>query len=588
MKLDDAAKFAAANAAIDSLRARCEVASLERPTSLLRCFDDGELDLVELSRHMMKQADAVENKLNNILLGNPQDNEEAGDDNEETPPKKRHKRKPILARRNEDGQLEAITPRESWWYMLYVDCPMLDDDRFHKKFRRRFRLPYEQYRELVNDAVEGNWFPRWMKEESSPIDLLILGSLRYLGRGFTFDDCEENTATSEEVHRVFFHQVSRHKSILFQQFIFIGMQWFSLQNLLFCFGFTHQFINVGSTILFDRYVRTPSNPQEAAAHTVEFEMAGFPGCVGSSDATHITIEKCSQRLRQFHKGGKSKSTTRSHNITVNHRRRILGTTRGHPGRWNDKTVVLFDAFVHGLKRGRTLSDATFHLLERKADGEIVAVKYRGSYVIVDNGYLPWSCTVPPFTRTVSRPHIRWSEWLESMRKDVECTFGIMKGRWRVLKTGIRLHGTDAADKTWATCCALHNWLLEVDGLDQPWDGALGDVDADDLENVPFALRRLASPAECRNYDTSGMGAGEEGEEVDGGEDGGLDEADEFVMGMETNVELVEEDGARDITKMSLAAFREKLVQHFDVKWRRHELSWPERREGGPVVDLYHR
>lgn len=310
-------------------------------------------------------------------------------------------------------------------------------------------------------------------------------------------------------------------------------------------------------------------------------MAGFPGCVGSSDATHITIEKCSQRLRQFHKGGKSKSTTRSYNITVNHRRRILGTTRGHPGRWNDKTVVLFDTFLHGLKRGRTLSNATFRLLERKANGDVVAVLYRGSHVIVDNGYLPWSCTVPPFKTTASRPHIRWSEWLESMRKDVECTFGIMKGRWRILKTGIRLHGTDAADKTWATCCALHNWLLEVDGLDQPWDGALGDVDTDDLESIPFALRRLASPAEHRNYDTSGMGAGEEEDEADGGEDGGLDEADEFAMGMETNVELAEEDGAHDITKMSLATFIEKLVHHFDITWRCNKLCWPERRKGGP-------
>ena len=70
----------------------------------------------------------------------------------------------------------------------------------------------------------------------------------------------------------------------------------------------------------------------------------------------------------------------------------------------------------------------------------------------------------------TRDEIRWSEWLESMRKDVECTFGILKGRWRVLKTGIRLHSTESADNIWCTCCALHNMLLEVDGLDKPWDG----------------------------------------------------------------------------------------------------------------------
>jgi hypothetical protein len=25
------------------------------------------------------------------------------------------------------------------------------------------------------------------------------------------------------------------------------------------------------------------------------------------------------------------------------------------------------------------------------------------------------------------------------------------------------------DMIWKTCCALHNWLLEVDGLDEQWD-----------------------------------------------------------------------------------------------------------------------
>jgi hypothetical protein len=56
------------------------------------------------------------------------------------------------------------------------------------------------------------------------------------------------------------------------------------------------------------------------------------------------------------------------------------------------------------------------------------------YVIVNNGYLQWSCTVPPFTITSDMDEIRWSKWLESMWKDVECTFGILKGRWRILKS----------------------------------------------------------------------------------------------------------------------------------------------------------
>ena len=43
---------------------------------------------------------------------------------------------------------------------------------------------------------------------------------------------------------------------------------------------------------------------------------------------------------------------------------------------------------------------------------------------------------------------QWSWWAESMQKDVECTFGIIKAQLRVLKFPIH-------------SCALHTWLLEI-------------------------------------------------------------------------------------------------------------------------------
>jgi hypothetical protein len=40
-----------------------------------------------------------------------------------------------------------------------------------------------------------------------PIELLVLGALRYLGRrGLTFDDLEEYTAINEETHCQFLHR----------------------------------------------------------------------------------------------------------------------------------------------------------------------------------------------------------------------------------------------------------------------------------------------------------------------------------------------------------------------------------------------
>ncbi len=100
------------------------------------------------------------------------------------------------------------------------------------------------------------------------------------------------------------------------------------------------------------------------------------------------------------------------------------------------------------------------------------LRFSGAYSIVDNGYLDWSCTVLPYGVTNNIDKIHWSKWLKSIRKDVECTFGILKGRWRMLKSGVKIHGVDLVDNIWFTCCALHNWLLDVDGLGEEWAGGI--------------------------------------------------------------------------------------------------------------------
>ncbi len=103
----------------------------------------------------------------------------------------------------------------------------------------------------------------------------------------------------------------------------------------------------------------PSELAEVEDSMREYAQAGFPGCIGSSDATHVTLEKCWAKIANMHLGGKSSHTTRAFNITVNHRRRILYTTKGHPGRWNDKTLVQFDRLLRGMREGALLEDIDF-------------------------------------------------------------------------------------------------------------------------------------------------------------------------------------------------------------------------------------
>lgn len=60
---------------------------------------------------------------------------------------------------------------------------------------------------------------------------------------------------------------------------------------------------------------------------------------------------------------------------------------------------------------------------------------------------------------------KWSKTLESVRKDVERFFGILKGRFRILKLGVLFQDKIDIDNMFFTCCTLHNMLHAFDGLD---------------------------------------------------------------------------------------------------------------------------
>jgi hypothetical protein len=99
-------------------------------------------------------------------------------------------------------------PKSSKWYRDYILSDKCKGLRGKKamKFRRCFRMPLETFRELCQLAHDENWFPGYGQFDCTgrPIEILMLGSLRYLGRGWTFDDLEEATDISEESQRVFF------------------------------------------------------------------------------------------------------------------------------------------------------------------------------------------------------------------------------------------------------------------------------------------------------------------------------------------------------------------------------------------------
>jgi len=119
-------------------------------------------------------------------------------------------------------------------------------------------------------------------------------------------------------------------------------------------------------------------------------------------------------------------------------------------------------------------------------------EHRGAYMICDGGYKEWVSLMPPYKHQLPGTALeRWSKNVESVRKDVECVFGILKTRFLFLKHPIRLHDPVQIQRAFTTCCVLHNILLEYDMYDD-WhqDATRIDVEYGILEES--AARRAAA------------------------------------------------------------------------------------------------
>ena len=111
---------------------------------------------------------------------------------------------------NSDGTLHEITSKNTLGYLLYI-ATTPRNNRLVKLFRSRFRLTHSSFISLHSDLKEDEAFKRYYVPDAAgppnppPSDtrLLLLGALRYLGRGFIYDNLKEAACISRETHRFF-------------------------------------------------------------------------------------------------------------------------------------------------------------------------------------------------------------------------------------------------------------------------------------------------------------------------------------------------------------------------------------------------
>ncbi len=166
------------------------------------------------------------------------------------------------------------------------------------------------------------------------------------------------------------------------------------------------------------------------------------------------------------------------------------------GSRNDKDIVKHDDNVRAIRHNRLFASATWQYYDC---GENVRSE-RGMYLICNNGYLLWPTSICQYSKANNATQKGFfSTNMESVQKDVECTFGILKKRWKVLNYGFKHRDIVTCEHIFITCCVLHNFSLNLmvrnhvrAGRGYPMSGHTVNVDNNApgrLLLVQFGMRR---------------------------------------------------------------------------------------------------
>ena len=133
------------------------------PLTLTHCFVDGSIDIGRYYVYQRRRAEQ-DTALAKCHINSKRRREafsltQLSKKKQRTNTPRSTKRHRLLVRDN-DGSLREIRPEDTLWYLLYVNQPPLNE-RMHRHFRARFRIPYESFLNLSEDIINHACFIQW-------------------------------------------------------------------------------------------------------------------------------------------------------------------------------------------------------------------------------------------------------------------------------------------------------------------------------------------------------------------------------------------------------------------------------------------
>jgi len=306
--------------------------------------------------------------------------------------------------------------------------------------------------------------------------------------------------------------------------------------------------------LYSTYVHMPTN-DELRADMKVYAALGLPGCFASIDGTHLKWKRAPVSMRSLYKSGYKDAPTLNIQMAVTHCTRIITCSKAYPGNIVDSTIFKIEPDTMLSMEGEE-NEVEFEVFERHLNRVIKRKCLASKYFIADNGYHDCNYIMHPITdykynilrQTMPLDEAErmkaWSDRIESVRKDIERTFGILKMRFSMLEKPLLFTRQEEVTKIVRTCCFLHNFHLQTLGKTS--------------ENQILRISSKAGTESSNEVDQFTKSEKELQEYKDGLEDGELDP-----------ISFEREDGPE-----AMKHLRRYLVNHFTICEDKRLLYWP--------------
>ena len=201
--------------------------------------------------------------------------------------------------------------------------------------------------------------------------------------------------------------------------------------------------------LREEYFPVPSEEEWHSIAQRFYEKWNFPNCIGTLDGKHIRIKA------PTHSGSRHYNYKQFFSIllqaVVDADYKLIAIDVGTPGRESDSGNFRTSSLFHALEAGS---------LNIPSEQNLPFTDIKAPFVLLaDEGFplLPYLMRPYPVKSLTYEKRI-FNYRLSRARNTVECAFGIMAAKWRILNKSIETNAQHAVDITKAICI-LHNYII---------------------------------------------------------------------------------------------------------------------------------